>query len=310
MLEREAILKIVNTLKIRDECFYSDACYYKGLLFNIDGYSASESLLPWMSLRDWGWKALIAAFSDITASGGKPLVSLYSIGVTEAEEGINIAKGIAEASQWLDVEILGGDFNRCESDRWIDVVAIGKGGKTWSRWNTARAGLNVIQVGYLGFGTIVSLILKNLVKTREVPREVLEYTKRPMPPVKSLAEAISSCGAEAAIDNSDGWAWSLSVVAKSSNIGIKINEIIAPEEVIVFLREHWRHGELLKPLLNSAEDYNYAVFANTEESECLLNYLEKKKVPAGIVGKTTEKERGSLLFSGKKIEPVTWDSFA
>jgi len=310
MLERDAILKIAKILKISGNCFRSDACHYNNYLFNIDGYSASESLLPWMDLKDWGWKAVIAAFSDIAASGGRPLVSLYSVGVTEAEEGIEIAEGIAEASKWLGVEVLGGDFNRCKNDRWIDVVAIGKSGNFWTRWNTAREGLNVIQVGYLGFGAITSLLLKKLINIPEVPEEIINYTKRPRPPIKVLAEAINTCGAKAAIDNSDGWAWSLSLVAKNSEVGVEINELIVPDEIIMILRKHQGQENMVKLILNSAEDYNYALFADKHETECLLSYLEKKRVPAGIVGKTIGREKGSILFSGKRIEPLAWDSFA
>ncbi len=310
MLERDAILKIAEILKIDSNCFYSDACLHDNYLFSIDGYSASESLLPWMNLKDWGWKAFVAAFSDIAASGGTPLISLYSVGVTKAEEGIEIAEGVAEASKWLGVKVLGGDFNRCKNDRWIDVVAIGKSGKFWTRWNTAREGLNVIQVGYLGFGAITDLILRKLMKPSEVPKEIIEYTRRPKPPIKVLAEAINVCGAKAAIDNSDGWAWSLSLVAKYSGVSIEIDELIVPDDIITTLREHWREGVTLKLILNSAEDYNYAVFADKHETECLISYLEKRRVPAGVIGKTVKGEKGFVLFSGRRIEPEAWDSFA
>ncbi len=309
MNEREAIAKIAKILKLRKECFESDACYYEGFLYNIDGYSASESLLPWMNLEDWGWKAVVAASSDIVASGGRPLALLYSVGVGEAEEGIDIAVGVGEAASWINVPVLGGDFNRCNKDKWIDVAMIGKGGNVWLRWNTATEDLRVIQVGYLGYGFIAYLILKGVLDIKDVPSIVIEYTKRPTPPIKELAQGLEKCKARAAIDNSDGWAWSLSVVANYSNVGISINEIIVPEDIIEIVRKlNVDRKRLMNLLLNSAEDYNYAIFADNESAECLINFLEKNKVPAGIVGFTY---RGSgVKFSGKEIEITSWDSFS
>jgi thiamine-monophosphate kinase len=308
MNEREAILRIANLLNISSDCLYADACLFQDMLFSIDGYSASESLLPWMNLEDWGWKAVIAAFSDVIASGGTPLLALYSVGVMTAEEGLSVARGVKEASEWLGVKVLGGDLNRCRSDRWIDVTAIGRKSRNWLRWNSARPGLKVVQVGYIGFGAIAYLLLKGLVSAEEIPKELIKYTKRPTPPMKELAEALKRYDAEAAIDNSDGWAWSLKTISLASKVRIEIQEILVPDEMIEILKLAEGKGvKTLKLLLNSAEDYNYAVLARDSEAEGIVDFLEKKGVPADIVGESVKGE--GVRFSGKEVEIIGWDSF-
>jgi thiamine-monophosphate kinase len=308
--EREAIERVAEILNVPPDCFRADACLRNGLLYSIDGYSASESLLPWMSLEDWGWKAFVASFSDVVASGGKPLFALYSVGVRSAEEGILIAKGVKEAKEWLGVEVIGGDFNRCKTDRWIDVVAVGRLEGRWLRWVAEGDDLKLVQAGYLGFGSVASLILEGSLRMEHVPEEVLSYTRRPAPPLREISEALARCGARAAIDNSDGWAWSLKVLAESSSLGIEVDELIVPDEILSLFRSIGLRGKkFIRALINSAEDYNVAILADDQEAECVVSYLEKNGVPAGVVGRTVRKA-GTVRFSGVEVEVSGWDSFS
>jgi thiamine-monophosphate kinase len=107
-----------------EECLDYDACPHEGLVFNIDGYSAEHSKLPWMTWEDFGWKATVAAAADVVASGGTPEVILYSIGAPSPQEALAIARGVGSASGRLGARVLKADTNRA-SDPWIDVAVVG-----------------------------------------------------------------------------------------------------------------------------------------------------------------------------------------
>jgi len=287
------------------ECVDSDACLYGGLLYSIDGYSASESRLPWMSLGDWGWKAVVAASADVVASGGVPYAALYSIGAPRGEDVVEVAGGVGEAARWLGLVVLGGDTNRCSSgDLWIDVAVVGSP-RTWTPWSRARRGFSVVQVGYVGYGFIASLLLRRKLGLDEVPEVVVDYTRRPKPPLRGLPDLMASCGVKAAVDNSDGWARSLWLVAKSSSVGVELRDVLVDPVVEELLKEYRLS---LEGVLDSAEDYNIALFAPPESVDCILAGCDKLGHPCEVVGWVTS-EASVVRFKGRRVEARGWDSF-
>jgi len=277
------------------------------MLFSIDGYSASESLLPWMDVSDWAWKAVVAAASDVAASGGEPQGILYSVGLREPGDLEKIASGVGEAADWLGVVVLGGDTNRvgCD-DSWIDVAVVGKP-YSWIKRTGARPGMRIIQVGYVGYGSIAKLIIEGSVDITTVDEDIVTYTKRPKPPM-AVGEILSKCGAAASIDNSDGWAWSLLQMALASGVGIELLEVHAPESVTRTLVEAGVDN-VEYALLGSWEDYTVAAAVPEDRVGCVLRECNGSGIPCWDVGVVYE-AGGELRFKGKKVDIRGWDSFS
>ncbi len=306
--EHGVLIEAARLASLRRGCLEADACLYEGLLYSIDGYGAGESVLPWMTLEDWGWKALVAAASDIVAAGGEPVAALYSVGVRRPGEVLEIAKGIGEAADWLGVAVLGGDTNRCVcGDAWIDVAVVGMPLR-WVTWRGAKPGMAVVQIGYTGYGAIAQLLLEGRIEPGDVPEAIIEYTRRPTPPV-AAARVLASCGAVAAIDNSDGWLWSLYTIAKSSGVGINLEEVHV-EEAVAGILEGLGLGvsEQARVLLSSAEDYNVAAVFPRESVECALEACKRHGIKCWVVGGTTG-ETGVVRWRGEALRPRGWDSF-
>ncbi|MCE4612146.1 MAG: AIR synthase related protein [Desulfurococcales archaeon] len=286
-------------------CWGFDSCPLPGgLVASIDGYSLEESLLPWMTLEDWGWKAVVAAAMDVVASGGKPVQVMYSVGVKSFEDALKVASGVGLASRWMGVRVGKSDVNRSVGgEGWIDVAVVGEAPKPIPRYGV-RPGHLIVQVGYLGFGAVARLALEGALKPSQMPREVLDYTRRPKPPV-TLGPSLSHCRVSAASDNSDGWSVTLYTLAVESGVKIEIDKMEVPKYIVKTLEPLTRKVQQL--LLESWEDYNLAVAGDPGSVECLLKECRLQGIPCTIVGRALEGEP-SIYYKGVKVEAEGWTS--
>ena len=298
-------LKLLSRVSGSSWCWGYDACpAVRGLVASIDGYSMGESLLPWMSLEDWGWKATVAAAADVAAVGGRPLHVLYSIGVPSFEDAVKVASGVRDAAGWMGAKVGKSDLNRSRSgDGWIDVAVVGEAATPIGRGG-AREGDVVIQAGYLGYGAVEYVALQGLVSVSSIPEPILRYTRRPTPPI-SLGPYISLCRAHAASDNSDGWAATLASIAVESGVSIKIERLEAPLDVIQALKS--LNVDLDEMLLSSWEDYNMAIIAPPDSAKCILKACSRLGYFCKVVG-FVESGEPSVYYKDAKVEPRGWVS--
>ncbi len=302
-MDERRILEELARITGSTGCLDYDACPGpQGLLYNMDGYSLEDSMLPWMTYRDWGWKAVVAAASDIAASGGRPLAIMYSVGLDSRERIYEVAVGVAEAAEWLEAIVLKSDTNRSRGRGWIDVAVVGETRKPVSR-SGAKPGDVVVQIGVLGYGALARLALEGVLDIREF-EDVFSYTVRPKPPI-SMGSSISECGASASSDNSDGWAYTLENIAVSSGVDIFIDELVVEDDVIKILAR--TRIDVDKALLSSWEDYNIAVTVPKEKAPCILEACKDNNVKCRVIGKVREGE-GRIYYKGKivKVEHWSW----
>lgn len=270
-----------------------DAAPVEGVLINMDGYAEAESRLPWMSLSDWGWKATVAAMSDIVASGGKPVAVSYSVGVQSMAQAREVARGVGEAAAWAGAKVVKSDTNRGR-ESWIDVAVLGYAVEPIGRTG-ARPGDLLLQVGRIGYGLIAELALRGEIKIEEFP-EAMRYTRRPEIPLH-IGPRLAECGARAAIDNSDGWIATLYQLAEASGVKIVVESILLSGEAESL-------GLPEERLMESWEDYNLAVAAPPEGAECLLKRCSKLGLACAAVGRI-EEGRG-LYLRDRLLPPKGW----
>ncbi|MEB3851420.1 MAG: AIR synthase related protein [Desulfurococcales archaeon] len=287
-------------------CVEADACPLGGLLASIDGYSASESRLPWMGWADWGWKAAVAAASDLAASGATPAGLLVSVGAREPGVAVEVARGAGEAAAWMGAEVLGGDTNRCGCDAWVDVAALGAL-RYWSpRW-AARPGHVLLRAGELGPGALALLALQGRVSVDDIPGGVLDYTRRPRPPLR-LPEELwrAGCPPAAGVDNSDGWSETLWLLAEASGVRVELWSL-GPSRVAAGAFESL--GLPGEAAAASGEDYTLLLAFPGESVECALSACRRLGVDCEPVGRAVE-GAPSVVYRGRPLGRGGWDSFA
>ncbi len=283
------------------QCLQFDACSItEGLVGSMDGYSLPRSKLPWMSMKDWGWKAVVAAASDIAAAGGRPIALSYSVGLSSLEDGIEVARGVGDAAEWLGVRVSKSDFNYSE-EGWIDVFVLGETARPVGRVG-ARPGMYVVQIGHVGVGLAARLVLEGKISLDALSGRLLEETRRPRPPV-SAGAAISSCGLAAASDNSDGLAATIWNVAEASRVTVKLDRILVNYEALDLASSA---GVEYSEFLYSWEDYNLIAVGWEREAECIIDWCRVNGVACEIVGRVVEGPP-AVYFRGEVVDIRGWE---
>lgn len=320
MGERGAIALILKHLKIMPDMpipFGDDVSAYpfggELLILKTDMLVDKTDVPRGMSLWQAARKAVVMNVSDFAAKGVKPLAALVSLGLPEAitvKELEEIAKGLDAGASEYGVYILGGDTNEA-SDL---IISISMFGLTHRNSVILRSGAkpgDIVAVTGL-FGR-TALGLKILLENMEVPEKIRSvFIDAVLMPKARLNEglALRSSGAvSAAIDSSDGLAWSLYEISTASNVGFIVdNPPIAPE-----VREYAETSGLdpYKLAFYGGEEYELVVTVKPELWELAEKALETIGGRLIKIGVATAEKGIKLNVKGKvmELEPRGWEHF-
>jgi thiamine-monophosphate kinase len=241
----------------------ADAFSEAGFVLKVDGYSAGEAMYPWMSIRDFGWKAVASAVSDVYASGGIPVYYLASIGVESSQEARDLMDGVISAIEFYGGRLVGGDTNKCLGDRWVDVFILGKSltGRTIGR-DRAKPGDVIIQLGKAGLGSAAYVVYSNGFNIDDF-HSVRDWSVKPVIP-RWVPHVVSHPCVSAVIDNSDGFYYSLRSIALASGVKLMVDRILFDSEALRVVDGDWCR-------LSVGEDYNLFITVNRD---CLNDFLD------------------------------------
>ncbi len=287
-----------------------DIAVVQGIALKIDGFSTYNSMLPWNTYYDMGWKSVIMVISDFIAKGVKPLAIMVSIGATRetpVNDIIEIIKGIRESAHYYDVKFVGGDTNASKSDVWIDASGIGLPvNKVISR-KGAKAGDYVLVTGSFGLtGAAFHAYLADydLNSLKEKYPEIIKATKQPLAPkffleiVGKYRECISS-----SIDISDGLAFSLGQLASKNKLSIHLIDLPIHYEAIKYAHELNLDPGFLA--LYGGEEFQI-LFTIRRECENVVQSLIRD-YDVTLIG-FLKKGKG-VYYNNREIKPVGWDHF-
>jgi thiamine-monophosphate kinase len=270
------------------------------IIVKTDMLVGSTDIPPGMTVQEAARKAVVATVSDFAAKGVKPQALMVSLGLPAPAKKTtvqSIARGLRQAAREYHCKIIGGDTNQAD-DLVIDIVGVGLAKpKELVRRDGARPGDIVCVTGPFGktsagLRVLMSRKEKDLAKFPSLVEAVLRPRAR-------LAEGIvlaKSHAATSSIDSSDGLAWSLCQIARSSEVGINLHTIPMAAEMERFAREHRLSS--LELALYGGEEYELVVTIRPERFKDL-----KRRVPSlrgiGIV----EKKRFGVAarIGGKQV---------
>lgn len=168
----------------------------------------------WLTPREVGWRAAMAALSDLAAMGATPLGALLALTVPRRWRGEvgELAHGLGDAAVRACAPIVGGDVT--DGDRLaLAITVLGHAPKPLSRAG-ARAGDLLFVTGRLG-GPGAALAAWDA--GGEPPAWARERFARPVARI-AAGEWLAAHGAHAAIDLSDGLAGDLAHLAAASGV--------------------------------------------------------------------------------------------
>lgn len=308
--------KIVETiLKYVDEGNHNlgkddDIAVVQGIALKIDGFSLHNSMLPWNSFYDMGWKASTMVASDFIAKGVKPLAIVVSIGApgsTFINNVVDIIRGVRDSAHYHNMLFVGGDTNAARTDIWIDASGIGiPMGNVISRKGAAR-GDYVVVTGLFGLTGAAFHAYRsgyNQTLLREKYPEIIAATRRPKAPMHflKLVEEHEHC-ISSSIDVSDGLAFSLNQIALKNNVAIRIESLPLHSEAKEYAREVGVDPYILA--LYGGEEFE-VLFTIREKCKSIIKELTEK-YNVKIIGSITNGQ--GVYYENRRIEPIGWDHF-
>jgi thiamine-monophosphate kinase len=173
----------------------------------------------WLSLSEIGYRAAVAALSDLAAEGARAaglLVSLAMPADRPAGEAAEIMGGVGEAAALAGAKVLGGDLSRAPQ-LIVDVCAVGTAPRPVRRVG-AESGDGVWVTGQLGG---MALALRDYLAGRAPAPELAARFARPEPRL-AAGQWLASQGAHAMIDVSDGVSSDAGHLAAASGVAVEI----------------------------------------------------------------------------------------
>jgi len=193
-----------------------------------------------MRHQDMGRKTLVMNLSDLAAKGAEPLAFLFSLGVPRgysAKRIEGLVQGLAEASEEYGVPILGGDV--CESrELFIAGFAAGRADRVVRRSGASPGDVVAVTGPFGDTAAGLRILLGRLVAPPKLRRRLLQKVYRPSPRLK-LGRKLAEAGCvTSSMDSSDGLAFTLNELARSSGVGMKIGSLPVSPAALEFSQIH------------------------------------------------------------------------
>jgi thiamine-monophosphate kinase len=183
----------------------------------------------WLSMEDLGYRAVMAAASDLVAMRAKPVCCVSSLilpnGLTDAEL-CSLVSGQRRAADELSCPVVGGNLSR-GAELSVTVTVLGGTSKPLLR-SGAREGDYVYVAGSLGLAAAGLRCLQASAEEKAEHVRAITAWRRP----KARFELLSALeGASAGIDISDGLVQDLGHLARASGVQIVLDDIRFDPEV-------------------------------------------------------------------------------
>jgi thiamine-monophosphate kinase len=268
---------------------------------------------PRMSLWQAARKAVVMNVSDFAAKGVRPLAVLVSLGLPKGltQKSVEeIGRGLNAGAREYGTYVIGGDTGEA-SDLIISLSVFGlaKKGDVILRSGTRPGDLLAI-TGLFGKTAAGLKILVEGYHIQPGIRQVLvQSVLMPRARLKEGLVLNSTKAVTAAIDSSDGLAWSLHEMARENELGFVIDNVPIAEEA-----EQFAGINKLDPLelaFHGGEEYELVLTIKPELLERAKKAVVKVDGNLLIIGKAVKK-RGILLETkGKRcvVEPRGYEHF-
>jgi thiamine-monophosphate kinase len=182
-----------------------------------------------MTLWQAARKAVVMNISDFAAKGVKPIALLVSLGLPKgiAEKDVEeLAGGLNAGAREYYAYVIGGDTGEA-SDLVISLSLFGTASKGRVMLRSgARPGDFLVVTGLFGKTPAgLKILLANVDVSQRMRKVLVESVLLPRARLKEGLALSRTKAVTAAIDSSDGLAWSLHEVARASNVGFLVDKL-------------------------------------------------------------------------------------
>jgi thiamine-monophosphate kinase len=248
----------------------------------------------WLTPREIGYKAIVAALSDLAAMASRPVGVLVALTLPDRwlADVDELADGMGEAVDVAETKIVGGNLSGGDALS-ITTTVLGAAFAPLGR-SGARDGDRVYVTGRLG-GPLATVSRFASGQTAAGVRHRLAH------PVPRIAEArwLAERGASAAVDISDGLVADARHLAAASSVAIGIERQRVPCMI----------GTDVALALESGEEYELVV---TSPNDLDTAEFERRfAIPLTMIGRVSASPPGTVMVDGASVVGAHgWDHFS
>jgi thiamine-monophosphate kinase len=250
-LERIAKIVTRDTISLGERHVGDDAAVLKPFVgeaiistdVSVLGVHLEETLFP---IEDLGYKAVMAALSDLAAMGARPRGLVVAVTSPTGTDLDALHHGVAEAARLANTPVVGGDLSRGQ-DVSVAVTVFGEcPGRGAVLRSGAKPGDELLVTGPLGRAAAG---LRRRRDGAPLGDELVEAHRRPWP---RLSEGMAARGAHAhaMIDLSDGIGLDLHRLADASGVGFALADVPVAD------------GATEEEAISGGEDYELLIATN------------------------------------------------
>jgi thiamine-monophosphate kinase len=229
---------------------------------------------------DIGYRAVVAALSDLAAMGARPRAALLALTLPPEfadAELYAIIDGAAEAQRQYACPVVGGNLSRGGALS-LTTTVIGDAPENALTRSGARAGDALFVSGELG-GAAFGFALLQARRGEQGPQSVQRWRR----PTARIADGVSLCGvASAAIDVSDGLLRDLGHLAEASGVGFELELAAIPVARELASIASQRDQDPMTLALGGGEDYELLFTAPNDVVPGLGTRIGRATVKPGI----------------------------
>ena len=234
----------------------------------------------WLTPHEIGYRATVAAISDLAAMAARPLGLVSAITLPNAwQEALHdITDGIGEAAGQYGALIVGGNITR-GAQLSLTITVLGAVARALPR-SGVRAGDTLYLTGELGAS---SAALRRLLAGETPDAAHRARFARPVPRLEA-AHWLALHGATAAIDVSDGLLAELAHLAAASDVRIALEDTAIPVA----------DGATLDDALRGGEEYELVVAGNALDADAFARENRLALTPIAVARALAAGERAGV----------------
>jgi len=274
---------------------------------------AETDVPPGMTLWQAARKAVVMNISDFAAKGVKPCALLVSLGLPKKiveKDVAELARGLNAAVREYGAFVIGGDTGEA-SDLIISVSLFGTARRSDVMLRSgAKPGDLLAVTGLFGKTPAgLSILLCNAEASEKTRKVLVESVLLPHARMKEGLTLGRTKAVTAAIDSSDGLAWSLHEIASASNVGFLVDRLPMADEAKKFAKNN--NIDPAELVLYGGEEYEIVLTVKPP----LWNATEKAVANEGgrltRIGRATTEKSVLLETQSMKriIEPRGYEHF-
>lgn len=268
--------------------------------------------LGWLGFRDLGWRATMAAASDVAAMGGRAVAIVASLVLPRTLDDrdlLELAEGQRAAAQALGARVIGGNLARGPAIS-IGTTVLGEVDGPGLRRDGAKPGDELLLAGPVGRAAAGLALLATLDEAAALEDGALGEAARVCLAAWRRPEARQACGlraveagAHALVDVSDGLAADAGHLARASGVRVVLEErTLRADATLTTIAARLRRATL-GLALGGGEDY--ALLAAVPAGTSIPGFIRVGRCATGPAAVVVERIDGSL-----EAPPAGFDHFA